>query len=191
MPSKNSVLNLTNLSLDGQDRVIMRFDRDGTPGTDHAQLNVTGTVSLGSAKLQLYGIGDITNMTEVVLINNDGVDPVVGTFGGTLKEGAQFQLLQNGTSVGHTVVISYVGGDGNDVVLYTLEEGRDTDGDLVRDGLDLDDDNDGISDINELAGNDAAGNFTGFGATNTLLVDSDGDGISAVSYTHLTLPTIA
>ena len=48
-----------------------------------------------------------------VIINNDGVDPVSGTFSG-LAEGASF------ISGGVSYSVSYTGGDGNDVVLSAL-----------------------------------------------------------------------
>jgi hypothetical protein len=47
------------------------------------------------------------------LINNDGFDPVVGTFAG-LPEGANLSLS------GQQFQISYTGGDGNDVVLTAI-----------------------------------------------------------------------
>jgi hypothetical protein len=47
---------------------------------------------------------------ELVIIANDGSDPVIGTFNG-LAEGATLTLAN------HALKISYMGGDGNDVVL--------------------------------------------------------------------------
>ncbi len=82
-----------------------------TAGTDYDQTNVTGTVTLGGATLNLVGGAAAPAAGTVVkIINNDGTDPVTGTFNG-LPEGAT-------VSVGaFTGVISYAGGDGNDVTL--------------------------------------------------------------------------
>ncbi|MEO1033415.1 MAG: HYR domain-containing protein, partial [Bacteroidota bacterium] len=84
--------------------------------TDSAfdQLNVVGTVTLTDADFAPTGDFSIddANIGVITLINNDGVDAVVGTFNG-LAEGAQVTLP--GTSEDFT--ISYVGGDGNDVIL--------------------------------------------------------------------------
>jgi|GEM_PF-1882436 len=81
-----------------------------TPGTDYDQVEVTGAVTINDATLNLIGgyaneVGD-----EIILISNDDTDPITGTFTG-LIEGASVNFGDyNGT-------ISYVGGDGNDVVL--------------------------------------------------------------------------
>ena len=79
--------------------------------TDHDQLDVNGTVTLTDADLSPIGgfqvqPGDV----EIILIDNDGSDAVVGTFNG-LPEGAAVSFGDYGGT------ISYVGGDGNDVTL--------------------------------------------------------------------------
>ncbi|MGB7347544.1 MAG: LamG-like jellyroll fold domain-containing protein, partial [Pirellulaceae bacterium] len=85
----------------------------GNTATDHDQLNVTGTVDLGSgATLSVLEFGGFTPSVgdSFVIINNDGVDPISGTFSG----------LANGATVSNgafNYTITYVGGDGNDVVL--------------------------------------------------------------------------
>ncbi len=78
------------------------------------QLNVVGTVTLTDADFLPTGDFSIDDASigVITLINNDGVDPIVGTFNG-LAEGAQVTLP--GTSEDFT--ISYVGGDGNDITL--------------------------------------------------------------------------
>jgi hypothetical protein len=81
-----------------------------TVGTGYDQLNVTGSVSLGNATLNVGGshipaVGD-----SFIIINNDGVDAVSGTFNG-LPEGATLAVN------GGYVTISYTAGDGNDVAL--------------------------------------------------------------------------
>src|SRR5262249_1450636 len=80
-----------------------------TPGVGYDQVNAVGTVRLGGAALNVTlgftpQVGD-----SFTLINNDGTDPVNGTFAG-LAEGATFMV---GTV---TFQITYAGGTGNDVV---------------------------------------------------------------------------
>lgn len=82
-----------------------------TAGTDYDQLNVAGTVTIDGATLNTSGTVSGTGSGDtVVLINNDGADPVSGTFAG-LTEGADVTIN------GELFRISYNGGDGNDVVL--------------------------------------------------------------------------
>ncbi|HEX8201500.1 MAG TPA: Calx-beta domain-containing protein, partial [Isosphaeraceae bacterium] len=86
-----------------------------TAGTDYDQLNVTGTVDLGNADLVLSGGAETPTpgtFLELTLIRNDGSDSVTGTFA-SLPEGSAVSI---GSFTG---IISYVGGDGNDVVLIT------------------------------------------------------------------------
>lgn len=80
--------------------------------TQYDQTNVTGTVDLGGATLNTLLLNSFTGSqgNTFTIVNNDGADAVTGTFSG-LAEGASI-------TVGGTVFrISYVGGDGNDVVL--------------------------------------------------------------------------
>ena len=88
----------------------------------HDQLNVTGTVSLGSATLSLVTVGltaaEVPNNQTFTIINNDGTDAVSGTFSG-LAEGATINSDIAGS--GRALVISYVGGTGNDVVLKVIQ----------------------------------------------------------------------
>ncbi len=82
-----------------------------TVGTGYDQLNVTGAVNLaGALTVTLTGGFVPTGNTSFTIINNDGADPVTGTFTGK-PEGTVF------TSGSSAFRISYVGGDGNDVVL--------------------------------------------------------------------------
>ena len=71
-------------------------------GTQYDQLNVTGTVTLNSGNLVLTIGGTLTVGEQFTIINNDGIDPVIGTFA---------SINNSGFSV------NYAGGDGNDVVL--------------------------------------------------------------------------
>ncbi len=85
-------------------------------GTDYDQLNVTGTVDLGSATLNLSGSLGSMPSQQIVIINNDGADSVTGEFAG-LPEGATISTNFLGSGLGAT--ISYKGGTGNDVVIKT------------------------------------------------------------------------
>jgi len=82
-----------------------------TAGTQHDQIDVVGTVNLNNATLNIddTGFSAIGN-ESFTLINNDGADAVTGTFN-SLAEGATVNVG------GKSYTITYVGGDGNDVVL--------------------------------------------------------------------------
>lgn len=76
-------------------------------------IHVNGTVDLGGADLVVnYGY-DPSTALGVMLIDNFGVDPVVGTFNG-LPQGGGLAVAG-----GVTLYVNYQGGDGNDVVLST------------------------------------------------------------------------
>jgi hypothetical protein len=79
------------------------------------QIDVTGTVQLAGATLDLSLIGAFHGHKGETfeIISNDGTDPVVGHFAG-LAEGAHV------TAGGKVFSISYHGGDGNDVVLTAI-----------------------------------------------------------------------
>ena len=102
----------------------------GGPGTlrfgsaDKLELNITdaltydalvvlGAVDLTGLTLQLTGTHVPAEYGECfVLIDNDGTDPITGTFTG-LAEASQL------TFNGRDMLITYLGGDGNDVIIYT------------------------------------------------------------------------
>jgi len=90
----------------------------GTPGTDYGQLVITGNVALnGSLQVQLLGGFLPTLGQQFLIINNLGSQPVTGTFTG-LAEGAEV------SAGSYIFTISYVGGDGNDVVLTAVTQPR-------------------------------------------------------------------
>jgi autotransporter-associated beta strand protein len=110
--STTGILNSGNLALKSGSSFTVALN-DVTPGTGYDQLNVTGTVNLTGSTLNL-SLGFTPDVgTVFTLVNNDGVDAVVGTFQG-LAEGAT--VLVNGM----TFQISYVGGTGNDVTLTRI-----------------------------------------------------------------------
>ncbi len=84
-----------------------------SPLLDFDTLIVNGTVNLNDATLRVALGYDAVLDSQYQIISNDGTDPVIGTFAG-LGEGATF-----GTTNG-TFEITYVGGDGNDVVLTVV-----------------------------------------------------------------------
>ncbi len=80
-------------------------------GVTFDQLNVTGTVNL-AGKLDVGLINGFVpqNNTPFVIISNDGTDVVRGTFEGIFE--GQHLIID-----GQSFVITYKGGDGNDVML--------------------------------------------------------------------------
>src|SRR5690606_16764706 len=78
----------------------------------NSSMEVTGTVNLGGSALNVTRNEDFnpTVGQQFTIVNNDGVDPVVGTFAGIAEGGTK-------NIDGITYKVSYVGGDGNDVVL--------------------------------------------------------------------------
>ncbi|QDV51131.1 LamG-like jellyroll fold domain-containing protein [Gimesia fumaroli] len=89
----------------------LNVEIDGTvAGTEYDQIQVTGTVDLTGATLNLISSFTAAAGDEFLLIDNDDVDAIAGTFAG-LTEGT---LL---TFNGNQVYITYQGGDGNDVAL--------------------------------------------------------------------------
>lgn len=81
-------------------------------GTQFDQLKVTGTVTLAGALDVSVINGFAPNLNDqFMIIDNDQQDSVIGTFAGLAEE-----ALVTATS-GRQFLISYVGGDGNDVVL--------------------------------------------------------------------------
>jgi autotransporter-associated beta strand protein len=81
------------------------------PGTGYDQMNVRGTNNLANALLAITVplVNGVSVGDQIVMINNDGVDPITGTFAG-YSSGSSF--IANG----FTYVISYTGNTGNDVV---------------------------------------------------------------------------
>ncbi|MBX3053498.1 MAG: hypothetical protein KF753_18625 [Caldilineaceae bacterium] len=90
----------------------------GTPsGGSHDQLDVTGSVTIGSSVALNLTTGSYTKAAgTITIVNNDGsADAVTGIFSG-LAEGGQTNSGSN-----PNFLISYVGGDGNDVVLTATD----------------------------------------------------------------------
>lgn len=98
------------------------FEIDGTAaGTQYDQVAVAGTVDVSGAMLTTsFGFAS-TAGDSFILVDNDGVDPVTGTFAG-LAEGATL------ASGGRTYRIAYAAGDGNDVTLTDVAPALPPDG---------------------------------------------------------------
>ncbi|MDB5352689.1 MAG: hypothetical protein JWN86_3936 [Planctomycetota bacterium] len=103
-----------NLTLDSESQFAVDLDGNTTGlGSGHfSRVHATGTVNLGDAALSVTIGPDYTPASgdKLVILNNDGSDAVTGTFAG-LGEGATYTV---GTK---QFLITYVGGDGNDVEL--------------------------------------------------------------------------
>ena len=114
------ILNTGNTTLESG--ANFNVEIDGTiVGTQCDQVNVTGSVSLGDASLNVTFGYTPANGDAIKIINNDNADAVVGNFAG-LVEGAIFLVG------GRSFSISYLGGDGNDVVLTAVPSVRTWDG---------------------------------------------------------------
>lgn len=99
----------------------LSFEIDGEiPGVSHGQLGVTGGVDLGVSKTLYTAFGSSLVAVvgqELVLIDNDGSDPINGAFSG-LPEGSI--ITHNGAEL----QLSYGGGDGNDLSLFVISAPR-------------------------------------------------------------------
>jgi len=84
--------------------------RGTSPGAGNDQITTHGTVTLGDSALNISGSVNLKTGEELILVHNDGVDPVSGTFKGI----ANNQIISiQGTSYR----FKYDGGDGNDITL--------------------------------------------------------------------------
>ena len=104
-----SLLLSNDLSLSGRSALNLTI-RGTSPGAGNDQIVTHGTVTLGDAALNLSGSVNLKTGEELILVNNDGVDPVSGTFKGI----ANNQII---TIQGTSYRFKYDGGDGNDITL--------------------------------------------------------------------------
>ncbi len=112
--SPNGILNTGNLTI-GPDGVYLAKLNGVTAGANgYDQINVTGTVTINNAQLQILPSEATPPSMKrpLVILRNDGTDPISGTFL-NLPEGA----LITSTSGTTRFRISYLGGDGNDIIL--------------------------------------------------------------------------
>jgi fibronectin-binding autotransporter adhesin len=104
------ILNTGNVNLSSGSPTFSVALNSTTAGSGYTQDNVTGTVNLTGATLSGSVGYTPVNGDSYTIIANDSTDAVTGTFAG-LPEGSGVVLG------GKSFQISYVGGDGNDVVL--------------------------------------------------------------------------
>jgi hypothetical protein len=86
---------------------------NGTFDNQYDQLKVVGGIDLTGAGLEFQGTPALPGTPIFVIVNNDGSDPITGTFTG-LAEGA---TIPNFLNSGRKATITYHGGDGNDVAV--------------------------------------------------------------------------
>jgi hypothetical protein len=90
---------------------VLRYNLSGVVSNlTYDQTNISGTIDLNGASLSLSGSYVTTPGDLFMLIDNDGIDPIIGIFTG-IPEGTR---IYHGAS---QYLISYIGGDGNDVTL--------------------------------------------------------------------------
>ncbi|MEQ8633717.1 MAG: hypothetical protein RIC33_02590, partial [Gimesia maris] len=102
-----------NLTLDSDDTLDIEIN-GVTPGSGFDQLVVNGTVNLNGAGLNLIDGYNPAHGDQFLLLDNNAADTVTNTFNG-LPEGYEFVDFL-GVS-GQNGYLTYVGGDGNDVVI--------------------------------------------------------------------------
>jgi hypothetical protein len=106
-------------ALNGGD-VFLEIDGDAGPGVagGHDQLIVTGDVTLGGALTLDWGyLPEVGNRFLILEKQSEGL--ISGIFD-DLPEGARLSASYGGETIG--LEISYVGGNGNDVVLGAVPE---------------------------------------------------------------------
>ena len=87
-----------------------------TVDAQYSQLKVEGKVDITGVNLEFSGSFVPSSCQSFMIVNNDGTDAIIGTFTG-LAEGA---TLPNFRGSGLNAKISYIGGDGNDVILRLI-----------------------------------------------------------------------
>lgn len=114
MPGQSigQLISNTNLTIQSGNTVEIEFKESLRPGTDYDQIVVNGAINITGTSLSLVDNADFILDESFVIIENDGTDPVIGTFNG----------LPNGAAIsgnGRTWNIFYNYNGSNDVVLVT------------------------------------------------------------------------
>ncbi|MGJ8549900.1 DUF7507 domain-containing protein, partial [Winogradskyella wichelsiae] len=164
--------NLNSFACNGDD------DGDGNPNSSDPNTN-TPTAVNDSAFIDLYGPSTIDILFNDDFLGNSDTNNIgtttvtnttTGTAGGTITIDADTGILTYTpllSEAGSVVTVIYeVCNDSNGVLIcrtatVTIAIDRDTDGDLISDSMDIDDDNDGILDVIECASNTTTLNITG------------------------------
>lgn len=110
--SSNSIFNASNgIGFVLDNTGTLKISIEGvTAGVNHGQVKVNGILDVKNSSLSVSGSYTATSGDLFLLVDNDATDQVQGTFIG-LPEGAT--TILNGVAL----YISYIGGDGNDIVL--------------------------------------------------------------------------
>ncbi len=102
----------TNLTIGAGSHVEIETNGTVTAGNEYDQIVVNGAIDISGVTFNLIDNATLIVNETMVIIDNDGTDPVIGTFTG----------LPEGTAIagnGRTWNIHYNANDGNDVVLVT------------------------------------------------------------------------
>ncbi|MBK7393116.1 MAG: hypothetical protein IPI64_07390 [Chloracidobacterium sp.] len=114
LTSPTGILNTGNLNFAADGAFLAKLNGATAGENGYDQVNVTGTVSLNNAQLQILPSETTPPPIRrpLVILRNDGTDPVNGTFLNA-PEGA---LILNAAGT-MRFRINYGGGDGNDIIL--------------------------------------------------------------------------
>jgi hypothetical protein len=118
--SPTGILNMGNLTFTPNGAYAAKIGGASAGENGYDQLNVTGAVALNDAQLTILPLNGYTPAvgTSFTILNNDGSDAVIGKFL-NLPEATTFNV---GTD--KRFRITYVGGDGNDVVVTRVKPRR-------------------------------------------------------------------
>lgn len=112
LQTPTGIFNTKNLTFTNQSVVAIKIGGTTAGATGYDQLNVTGTVSLGNARLGPIAWNNFRPAINdsFTVINNDGTDAISGIFN-NLPEGSRISAL------GFSFKVSYVAGTGNDIAI--------------------------------------------------------------------------
>ena len=152
-------IKLTTLGRDATGASVRLFDCDGAPVSPRQEIN--GGMGRGSqsAAVAHFGLQDV-NKTYIAQAMYVG--------------GIQIQRAVVPSSIEGYKTLTIDSNYSSDVSLCKTISGEDTDGDGIIDAIDIDDDNDTITDVNE---GDRTRDTDGDGIADSIDLDSDNDGI--------------